>query len=290
MIYKNGKKVSELYIAGKKVLEVYSNGQLVYRKSTPTPTLGPFTINSNGDRIKFAPGNLQYQASTGLWRFAEHQYDYIGNSLGNNASNSIRPTQSDWIDLFGFGCNGENNGQINYMPYSNSNYVTDYYSAAMAGNSSFSYQYNLQTGENWRMLEKSDWKYIMYTRNGHRYAKASINGINGLVVFPDNYTSNLNNINTPASSYSSNILTIQDYTQLEADGCVFLPTSGCAQYYNNSLHFYDMNSKGYYYVGNLQSIDSYVIQLFSDGSNFSSTNYAVSADYAVRLVQDIPSN
>lgn len=52
-----------------------------------------------------SPGNLQYQASTGIWRFAEHQYDYIGSGNEN-----ISTSYSGWIDLFGWGT-GRYNGQ-----------------------------------------------------------------------------------------------------------------------------------------------------------------------------------
>lgn len=36
---------------------------------------GTFTINANGDQVYFSKGNLQYQASTNIWRFAENQFD-----------------------------------------------------------------------------------------------------------------------------------------------------------------------------------------------------------------------
>lgn len=38
---------------------------------------GLFSV-SEGRQVRFSKGNLQYQASTGTWRFAEHQYDYVG--------------------------------------------------------------------------------------------------------------------------------------------------------------------------------------------------------------------
>ena len=57
---------------------------------------GLFTINSSGDQVYFSQGNLQYQASTDTWRFAENQYDIIG-----NANSNISPTYDGWIDLFG---------------------------------------------------------------------------------------------------------------------------------------------------------------------------------------------
>ena len=45
---------------------------------------GRFTINANGDQVIFSQGNLQYQASTQTWRFAEHQYDFVGDSEEGN--------------------------------------------------------------------------------------------------------------------------------------------------------------------------------------------------------------
>ena len=46
--------------------------------------------------VVFAKGNLQYQASSRTWRFANHQYDVAGydNELADTNYNG-------WIDLFG---------------------------------------------------------------------------------------------------------------------------------------------------------------------------------------------
>ena len=38
---------------------------------------GLFSV-SETQQVYFSRGNLQYQASTNTWRFAEHQYDYVG--------------------------------------------------------------------------------------------------------------------------------------------------------------------------------------------------------------------
>ena len=84
----------------------------------------PYTINSDGDKVIFAPGNLQYQASTKSWRFARRQwmivggpetdYDVYYDSIGlsgdihtvrcNNALNSKK--YGGWIDLFAWGTSG----------------------------------------------------------------------------------------------------------------------------------------------------------------------------------------
>ena len=68
-----------------------------------------FTENSNDNgaikaafsvsadkKVYFSKGNLQYQASTGTWRFAENQYDIIGEDNAN-----ISSTYSGWIDSSG---------------------------------------------------------------------------------------------------------------------------------------------------------------------------------------------
>ena len=46
--------------------------------AAPTGALsGKFSVSA-AEQIQFSQGNLQYQASTNTWRFAEHQYDMIG--------------------------------------------------------------------------------------------------------------------------------------------------------------------------------------------------------------------
>lgn len=56
-------------------------------------TVGP----NNSDKVYFSQGNLQYQASTNTWRFANNQYDYVG-----SANSNISSSNSGWIDLFGW--------------------------------------------------------------------------------------------------------------------------------------------------------------------------------------------
>lgn len=86
---------------------------------------GRFTINSDGDQVYFAAGNLQYNCSTHVWRIAPHQWDYIGGKLysgsnyGGNVSgstnNSINdPSYTGWIDLFGWATSGFYNSSDSY--------------------------------------------------------------------------------------------------------------------------------------------------------------------------------
>ena len=99
---------------------------------TPTPTpaegIGVFTV-AEGKTVTFSSGNLQYNATQGshycadgsvqqgTWRFAEHQYDYIG-----DANSNISKTYDGWIDFFGWGTSGYNNtandpSALRYQPW-----------------------------------------------------------------------------------------------------------------------------------------------------------------------------
>ena len=97
---------------------------------TPTPAggIGVFTV-AEGKTVAFASGNLQYNAAQGshycadgsmqqgTWRFAEHQYDYIG-----DANSNISKSYDGWIDLFGWGTSGYNNtandpSALRYQPW-----------------------------------------------------------------------------------------------------------------------------------------------------------------------------
>ena len=85
----------------------------------------PVTINSSGDKVSFAPGNLQYQATTNTWRFAPNQWDAIGNDNQNVAED-----YSGWIDMFAWGTSGYNHGALYYQPWSqhsSTTYSNGYY-------------------------------------------------------------------------------------------------------------------------------------------------------------------
>lgn len=94
--------------------------------------LEPFSV-APGRQVFFSPGNLQYNAAAGThqcaegttqpgtWRFAEHQWDYIGSDNTN-----ISASYNGWIDLFGWGTSGWNSGANAYQPYVTNTITTDY--------------------------------------------------------------------------------------------------------------------------------------------------------------------
>ena len=258
---------------------------------------GLFTINSNGDKVWFSQGNLQYRASTNTWRFAANQYDYIGNDNSN-----ISQTYSGWIDLFGWGTSGYNHGAVCYQPWSTSQTNSDYYAYGSA-------TYNLynQTGQadwgynaisnggggtnTWRTLtggNDGEWYYVFNWRNtdsGIRYAKAQVNNVNGVILLPDNWSSNyysLNNTNNASAIYNDNVISASTWTSsFEAHGAVFLPAA-CYRY-GTSVN---MGSSGNYWSASYgSSIGAYLVYFYNSNLNAGKAD-GRNLGFSVRLVRD----
>jgi hypothetical protein len=257
---------------------------------------GLFTINENGDQIYFSQGNLQYQASTNTWRFAENQYDCIG-----GANSSISSTYSGWIDLFGWGTSGFNHGANCYQPWSISTNNGNYYAYGVYTNNLYDqtgqadWGYNpVSNGGNtinlWRTLTQLEWDYIFNTRttaSGIRYAKANVNGMNGVILLSDNWNSNiycLNNANTDNASFNSNTLTTEQWGILEQAGAVFLATAG----YRDGISVNHTGTGGTYWTAsyyNYNNYDAFGVY-FYDGGLESYDYYYRFYGFSVRLVQD----
>lgn len=258
-----------------------------------------FTVAS-GRTVKFSRGNLQYQASTGTWRFAEHQYDCIGNDNAN-----ISSTYSGWIDLFGWGTSGWNSGDNAYQPWSTSTEDSDYYpgGSSTSNNLTGSYAnadwgvYNrISNGGNqagmWRTLTKDEWYYLLFTRNGSkvsstvnaRFAVATVGSVDGLIVFPDNFTLpsgiSMEGINSTESRFLNNFTT-QQWSQLEGNGALFLPAAGW-RYGTQMLN--DVGTRGRYWSsscrnanGGVWATETFIVDL---------DYFSPAAGFSVRLVRD----
>ena len=223
------------------VPEIYENGYLTEGISltvnTPKGSLRSlFTVNANGDQVYFSQGNLQYigSAATPYWKFADHQWDYLGTSTGQNSSN---PNVDR--DLFGYGTSGYYLGFAEYQPWTivwNGDYWP-YNLFDQTGQADWGYNAIANGGntENsgWRTMTRQEGSYVFFTRStasGIRFAKGKVNGVNGIILLPDNWDASIYTLsNTNYSGYSgfSNVITADDWTNiLEANGAVFLPFAG----------------------------------------------------------------
>lgn len=251
---------------------------------------GKFTVNANGKQVYFSQGNLQYigSAVTPYWKFADNQWDYLATSTGQNSSN-----ENVDRDLFGWGTSGYNHGAFYYQPWSTNTNNFYYYSY---GESTFDltdlsdWGYNaISNGGNqehsgWRTLTVEEWQYLLFNRSGIRFAKAQLNGVNGIVILPDNWVLSYpqfvgyNNMQTPSSS---NVFDVNTWLNLQANGAVFLPAAG------NRLgsYFSDADSRGTYWSASHSSIyNSYHFSFYSNAVE-TRDGYRCTGR-SVRLVQD----
>ena len=266
---------------------------------------GKFTINANGDQVYFSQGNLQYigSAATPYWKFAENQWDYLGETTGQNSS-----IQNVDRDLFGWGTSGWDNGNLYYQPYdiesswdaqighgygptdgTNCTFdLTDTYANADWGVYNF-----ISNGGNlpnqWRTLTRNEWRYVFNYRttpSGIRYAKGIVNGVNGVILLPDDWSSSvytLNYTNRSDAPFTTNEITAESWSIMESDGVVFLPAAGL----RNLDVVGGVGSDGFYWSASCD-ISKCAYCVYFIGSNL----IPQSGDpryfgYSVRLVHDV---
>lgn len=217
---------------------------------------GKFSVNESGKTVSFSKGNLQYQASTNKWRFAEHQWDIVGHrykvetdtdnrfrdvftgTVANSTNELISATNPNWIDLFGWGTSGTGKSK----PYLTSLNAVDYGPGNGKDIAGTAYDWGvncaISNGGNkagqWRTLTSEEWTYLLFLRNttsGMRFAYATVNKIHGLILLPDNWnasTYRLTDVNDAETREweTINRISASDWTKLETAGAVFLPCGG----------------------------------------------------------------
>ena len=216
---------------------------------TEQPT---FSIDDVSSKVIFSNGNLQYQPSTNTWRFAEHQYDLIDYSDYSNISSGY----TGWIDLFGWGT-GDNPTDTS-MNEENYNTYVDW------GNNFI----DMDAPNTWFLLPSFNWRYILYVRpNADKlFGCATIDGIHGLVLLPDNWEKpskvsftpstelgliydteiwNSNRyFNVNGGNFNHNNYTISEWQIMETSGAVFLPAVG----HREGVLWHNYNDSGSYWT------------------------------------------
>lgn len=298
---------------------------------TVTPTCptgainGLFSVSAN-KKVYFSQGNLQYQASTNTWRFAENQWDYVGGidyntnvKYGNVFENGIQcdntlasSSYNGWIDLFGWGTSSYNHGAICYQPWSYPPVTSypqcnEYYYAYgsiecnlfdRSGKADWGYN-RISNGGNqencWRTLTHDEWEYILKFRDTPsriRYTKAIVNGVEGLILLPDNWNEtyySFYDFNGSYHPYSINIISQTSWISIfEKHGAIFLPSAGDGgiggQYWNTR---YD-DRFGEYWMSDVkpQSYYPYNFAIVSDNLFPNDICTVRMCGESVRLVQD----
>ena len=249
----------------------------------PVSVTGEFSVSST-KKVIFSPGNLQYNSSeaTYKWRFAEHQYDYVG------AWNT-----STWVDLFGWGTwTGDATNPIN-----ESTTDGDYSWAAADFTQESKLADESQRGYDWRTLTSAEWTYLTKTRTtggtvfgtvSARFSLATINtdgtSVNGLILFPDGVDIAASEVSTAGkvndiSAWGTKCTSAQ-WTALAAKGCVFLPAAG---YREGST----VNSDEGYYWSSSPFDSNCACNVDFKSSGIAWNSYYYHKGFSVRLVRDV---
>ena len=181
---------------------------------------GKFTVNEQGKQVQFAPGNLQYVPSMGVWQFATSQTEVIGKDAAYVTAN---PGYEGAIDLFVW--------SEDLLPVS----------LAQQG---------------WRMLTSDEWAYLLREdeldpgSGPENAGQAAIVTQHGLMILPDGWTAFGELTFSPSpNNWTTNSYTTANWEQLETSGAVFLPCAGDAGTYWSAtskdandaygIHFYE---------------------------------------------------
>ena len=170
---------------------------------------GAFSVAPNV-KVRFAPGNLQYQPSTHLYRFAERQNMVLGWE-----SRFAGERYKGWMDLFGWGT-GSNAVNFSDKSADYANFIDWGLFCGLPTNG----------GLAWRTLSLDEWSYLLAKRPHARrlYAVAYVEGVYGLVLLPDGRkTPKGVYVKTGPKEEYANSYNAEKWAKMEAAGAVFLP-------------------------------------------------------------------
>lgn len=217
----------------------------------------PYFSVSSTKKVYFSPGNLQYKASTGTWRFAENAWDYVGGHGGwpeadygtvyeNEVKCDNRYIASDysgWIDLFGWGTWTGNTPTPYQSSMSDSDYVWD----------SNDFKGTISGDDNtWFTMTKAEWDYLLAREGKKSYA--TVCGTPGLLLLSDGFVLPVNCSYTAdvLDNWTSNTYDEETWPYMQESGAVFLPASG----QRSGTSLMDMASCGMYYTSSLSDFIS----------------------------------
>ena len=307
-VYNTDLKDCALTVGGKAITLVNSSKTLasgkIYNITRIIGALsGRFSVSSD-KQVYFSQGNLQaviasgptdtYNYTASSWKFAENQWDYIGNAAGNNTF-AVGST----VDLFGWV--GTSASYDTYGLCTQKSTSDAAFGQCYGTNTSDALKSDWGTtiGTGWRTLTSAEWDYLTQTRtsgstvNGTdnaRYAHAEINtdvsSVYGLILFPDGVDIAASEVSTAGivnlnSAWGTKCTSAQ-WTALAAKGCVFLPAAG----YREGTTVEYAGEKGYYWSSSPYSSNS-ARNVDFGSSSISWNSTARHRGHSVRLVRDV---
>ena len=229
-----------------------------------------FTVGST-QLATFAPGNLQatYNNGTWTWGFAASQYTVLnenGKNTAYDATTGEYNGENGTVDLFSWvGASSELSGVAAYGIFSSTNNAD--FGTGADELLKQDWGTTIDNKGTWKTLTKDNLSWLVSKRRNCRgiqntvggvskacYAKGKVNGISGLILFPNNYqhpssVTAPTNINEETVNFDGNNYSTDDWSLMQSAGAVFLPTTkyrldgglkgGAVLYWANSAYSTD---------------------------------------------------
>ena len=245
---------------------------------------GVFTVEAeHGNpkkKVQFSKGNLYYNGIT--FNFEANQYDTTPSSKSNRVDNHI--SHFMW-------CNTPEKAMA--LQYDNNwNGETPFFAEKNFTVNGFS-GWSTLTG-----TQQGEWFYLLNSRNtaygsNRRYAAVKVNGMEGLLIFPDDFSSwpseagdEPETFNTYSKTWNERDYTIDQFNTLQNNGCVFLPAAGSRDGKNGSATVSGVGSYGYYRSASPDGNNAFNL-FFSDGNVGPNQSHQRSLAMSVRLVTEV---
>ena len=255
---------------------------------SPAKRIGVFSV-AKDKQVSFSQGNLQYIRSDNLWRFADNQYDYIG-------EDNIKDNQlANRIDLFGW---SSNSSKVSWG-ISISDSIKDYMGDFVDWGVNIIHSDAVNT---WRTLNHEEWKYLFCTRLHAQslFGFGKVADVNGIIILPDDwklptgitFVPSVNKgflwdndklqYKSNSNGFLHNTYTAEQWALMEQAGAVFLPATGC-RYAANT---YDVGNDGNYWAStHYDEYKTYLLDFYSNRLG-PQDNYYLLYGFSVRLVHD----
>lgn len=284
----------------------------------PLKECGRFTVNSTGQQVNFSKSNLRVSrkvSTSGVTTedrlLFTNQYDYVGDE--NSGNFNTYSTYNNQIDIYTNSrypnqyLRDYTNGYIDLLGWGTGDNVLNFSS----NKSNFSEwtvtRTDLYPG-NWYTLNHTEWEYIIdnTSRTNLRFLKATVNGVKGLILFPDGFswpshviasTTIYGKINSKTDNFTETI-TSTEWASLQNKGAVFLPAGGyrtlrggCYRHVHNTDetgNIYEVQTNGYYWACDAVDADNaYCLHFSATDVDIVTTGYEKKRGHNVRLVKAV---
>ena len=255
---------------------------------------------SDTKKVYFSQGNLQYNGELNKWRFAENQYDFIGEDNKN-----VAEKYNGWIDLFGWGSSSYYIEGKAYQPWATD---TDYSKYGPADNNNLTGDYDrcdwayynpIINGGNsiftWRTLTYDEWVYLL-DHYDWAMGKVGENNTLCLMLIPDDFQPIDGVTITPlvknkadwsfkftTDEYEKNVYSEDEFKKLEEAGVVAFPCSGSRK----ETEIRDAGLIGMYWTTTAVDNDQTARSLVFNETRVATMDYFRNLGFAVRPVYEL---